>query len=165
MSVKGQGSEFNRTLTTFLDVGDIGSFGRGNVSFVIKGDANRKLYITGFSLAWQTGIAADAGVTGFSEVSLIENFQANPDSNIPIIPNTNSSLRFYYAENGSFTCNNLDRQFESPFPLSQSTTYSLVGSVIPGVTPITATITVRLTVFGFEQLEGEAMHSFYARAR
>lgn len=165
MSIKQQGTELNKTLTVFFNVGDVGSFNRANMSIVLKGDAYRKLFVTGFSFCWLVGIAADVGANGFSEFNLIENFQANPDSNIPIIPDTNGNLRQYFAQSAPAFANRLSEQFDTPFPLNEGVIYSAVAAVVPGVTPITATITARLTVFGFEENEAGKTLTMYSQAR
>ena len=164
MSVKTQGTELNRTVTNFFANADFGSFGAANQGIVLKSDAARKLFITGFAFTWRVGVAADINANSFCEVMLAENFQVDTDSNTPIFPGINSSLRFYYANNSPQFQNILEIQFQSPFKLIEGVLYSMIASITQGAA-FAGTVTSRFTVFGFEQHEGETARTFYSQPR
>jgi hypothetical protein len=164
MSVKAQGTQFNKTVTDFLAAADFGSFNVAYLSVVLRGDSSRHLYLTGFSWVWTVGVAGDINANAFSNVFLVDNIAISPDSNNAIFPDINSRLQFAFGETMPSFTNSLDRQLLSPFRLQDGVNYSLIATIqtpAPGVGPYTA----RLTAFGYEEIEGEQAKSFYAKSR
>jgi len=164
MAIKTQGNDINRVVTNFLDVADFGAFNTGHSSIILRGDSARKINITGFVFTMRVGIVGDVNAANNIEVLCAENFLITANSGIAFFPDINSSLRFAFSEPASFFQNEIQVQFNSPFKLLPSVTYSFVGAVQFGAVAPTATVTTRFTVFGFED-EPIEQNQFYTKAR
>jgi len=164
VSIKNQGRLLNRTLTVFLDPGDFGSFNTATISILLFNDPARKIKLTGFAFDWRVGVAGDVNVNHFTQVSLIEGFAANADSNISPFPEKNSSISFTYGRAASEFMNGLDKQFEGPFRLQSGIDYSFVGQVTLAAV-IVGTVTAHLTLFGYEESEQGRSESFLSSPR
>lgn len=164
MSVKNQGTQFNKTVTDFLVNADFGAFSNAYLSVILRGDSSRHLFLTGFSWVWSVGIAADANANHVSDVFLADNFSVSPETTTVIFPDINSKLQFAFGQTMPQVRNSLDKQFLSPFRLQDGVNYSFIATIGLGAA-IAATITARLTVFGYEEIEGQGVRSFYSKSR
>jgi len=164
MSVKAQGTQFNKTVTDFLVNADFGAFSNAYLSVILRGDSTRHLFITGFSWVWTVGVAADINANHFSNVFLADNLSISPETTTVIFPDINSKLQFAYGQTMPQFTNSLDKQLLAPFRLQDGVNYSLIAT-IQIAAAIAGTITGRLTVFGYEEIEGQQVKSFYAKSR
>lgn len=164
MSIKTQGFELNRTLTNFLDNADFGAFTSATQTIILKGDAARRLSLTGFCFNWSVGLLADINANHLLQVVLVENLTPDPNTNISIFPEANNKLRFSYVSTAPLFRNQLTEQFTFPFKLTDGITYALVAIVGLGAA-LAATSTSFFTAFGFEENEFEKKDSIYRLPR
>ena len=164
MANKNQGRALNRTLTVFLDPADFGAFNTATIAIILNNDSARKIRLTGFAFNWRVGAAADINANHFSQVSLIEGFSANPDSNISPLPDKNNSMSFSYGKAATQFMNDLDRRFDQPFILQEGVESSFIAQITLGAA-IVGTVTARLTLFGYEGVERLRTESLYSNPR